>query len=135
MNPDVWIFIGGTYCMAFVIFHLLFWKIFKWREDLASLSFINQAVMQVLNISLTIAFFIFGYISLFHASELQTTSLGRSLLLLISIFWLLRAIQQIMFFGMKNKISILFFIIFVAGFVIYLVPYINLYQPPNSPRF
>ncbi|MCK4894277.1 MAG: hypothetical protein KAT07_09935, partial [Calditrichia bacterium] len=91
MNADIWILTGGLYCLGFVIFHLTFWKLFKWQEDLTSLTFINRAVMQVLNLSLTFAFFIFGYISLFHAQELQTTSLGTSLLLLISIFWLLRA--------------------------------------------
>ena len=121
------IIIGGIYCLAFVIFHLTFWKLFNWREDLASLTFINRAVMQVLNISLTVAFFIFGYISLFHVQELQTTSLGRSLLLLISIFWLLRAIQQIIFFGLKNRLSLIFFLVFMAGFAIYLIPSIILF--------
>ena len=130
MNADIWILTGGLYCLGFVIFHLTFWKLFKWQEDLASLSFINRAVMQVLNLCLTFAFFIFGYISLFHTQELQTTSLGRSLLLLISIFWLLRAIQQILFFGLKNKVSLIFFMVFFAGFVIYLFPFIKTLQSP-----
>ena len=130
MNADIWILTGGLYCLGFVIFHLTFWKLFKWQEDLTSLTFINRAVMQVLNLSLTFAFFIFGYISLFHAQELQTTSLGTSLLLLISIFWLLRAIQQILFFGLKNKVSLIFFMVFFAGFVIYLFPFIKVLQSP-----
>ena len=86
MNVELWIITGGIYCLGFVIFLLTFWKLFNWQEDLASLTFVNRAVMQVLNLSLTFAFFIFGYISLFHVQELKTTSLGRSLLLLISMF-------------------------------------------------
>lgn len=131
MNTEVWILTGGIYCLGFVIFHLTFWKLFKWREDLASLTFINSAVMQVLNLSLTFAFFIFVYISLFHARELVTTSLGTSLLLLISIFWLLRAILQVLFFGLKNKVSLILFIVFIAGFVIYLFPFVVSLQSPS----
>jgi hypothetical protein len=128
MNMEPWLLTGGIFCLGFVIFHLTFWKIFKWREDLASLTFINRAVMQVLNLSLTFAFFIFGYISLFHAKELLTTSLGTSLLLLISSFWIFRAILQIVFFGLKNKLSIIFFIIFVVGFTTYLIPFVTTLQ-------
>ena len=126
MNSELWIITGGIFCVGFVIFHLTFWKLFKWQEDLASLTFFNRAVMQVLNLSLTFAFFIFGYISLFHTRELLTTSLGTSLLLLISIFWFLRAIQQILFFGLKNNVSLFLFIVFVAGFTIYLTPFIKM---------
>src|SRR3990170_5730304 len=120
MNIESLIIIGGLYNVAFTIFHLLFWKIFKWKKDLASLSIINRGVMQILNLCLTFVFLIFGYISIFHTKELISTSLGVSLLLLISVFWALRAIEQVVFFGLKNKVSLIFFIIFLTGFVIYL---------------
>ena len=32
---------GGVYCACFVVFHLLFWRIFKWGEDLQSVTFVN----------------------------------------------------------------------------------------------
>jgi len=124
MNIESLIIIGGLYNVAFTIFHLLFWKIFKWKKDLASLSIINRGVMQILNLCLTFVFLIFGYISIFHTKELISTSLGVSLLLLISVFWALRAIEQVVFFGLKNKVSLIFFIIFLTGFVIYLYPFL-----------
>ena len=124
MNIESLIVVGGLYNFAFVIFHLLFWKIFKWKKDLASLSIINRGVMQILNLCLTFVFLIFGYISIFHTKELISTSLGVSLLLLISVFWALRAIEQVVFFGLKNKVSLIFFIIFLTGFVIYLYPFL-----------
>ena len=124
MNIESLIIIGGLYNVAFTIFHLLFWKIFKCKKDLASLSIINRGVMQILNLCLTFVFLIFGYISIFHTKELISTSLGVSLLLLISVFWALRAIEQVVFFGLKNKVSLIFFIIFLTGFVIYLYPFL-----------
>ncbi len=80
----------------------MFRRIFDWGENLKSLSFINRAIMQVSNLSLTFAFVIFGYASLFHTGELLETALGHSLLVLISLFWLLRAIEQVVFFKLKR---------------------------------
>ena len=116
---------GGIYCFCFVAFHLMFWRIFKWRDDLRSLSFLNRAIMQVVNLSLTFAFVIFGYISLLHSKELLHTSLGHSLLILIALFWLFRAIEQIVFFKLKHLGSVVFLFIFLSGAVLYGIPAIN----------
>ncbi|MBT8386019.1 MAG: hypothetical protein KJO12_01285 [Ignavibacteria bacterium] len=125
MNLESVIFAGGIYNIILVIFHLTFWKLFKWKKDLARITFINRAVMQVLNLSLTFVFLIFAYISIFHAQELISTNLGNSLLLLISVFWFLRAIEQTIFFGLKNVISVMFFLFFLLGSIIYLYPFLK----------
>ena len=113
---------GGIYCFAFVIFHLLFWRLFNWREDLRSLSFLNRCIMQVLNLSLTFAFGIFGYISLVNTTELLATPLGKSLLILISLFWFARAVEQIVFFKLEHWGSVAFLLIFLAGASLYGIP-------------
>ena len=122
MSPEAWVITGGVYHVGLIIFHLFFWKLFRWQEELSKISFINRAVMQVMNISLIFIFFIFAYLSLFHTVELLATSTGRTLLILISLFWLLRALQQILFFGLKSRISVFFTLVFFGGFIIYLIP-------------
>jgi hypothetical protein len=122
MEIQLWAIIGSIYNLGLITFHLLFWKIFNWKEDLSSLSFINRPVMQILNISLTYIFFIFAYITFFHSNELITTSMGNTLLGLISLFWLFRALEQFWFFGWKNNISLLLFLFFMIGCIIYLLP-------------
>ncbi len=69
--------------------------------------------MQVLNLCLTFVFVIFAYVSIAHAGEMTSTPLGRSLLLLISLFWYLRAAEQIWFFGLRKPLSILFLLFFL----------------------
>ncbi len=113
---------GGIYCIGFVVFHLLFWRIFKWNEDLRSLSFINRAIMQVVNLSLTFSFIIFGYISLVHTNELLSSSLGQSLLILIALFWLARSIEQAVFFKLNHWGSFAFLLIFLTGSMLYGIP-------------
>ena len=119
---EIVIKVGGMYCFAFVVFHLLFWRLFNWREDLRSLSFLNRNIMQVLNLSLTFAFVIFGYISLVHTTELLVTPLGKSLLVLIALFWLARAVEQVVFFKLKHWGSIAFLLVFLTGGSLYGIP-------------
>ena len=117
--------VGGIYSFGFVVFHLMFRCIFNWKEDLRSLSLLNKAIMQVMNLSLTFAFVIFGYISLFHSAELIGSSLGHSLLTLIALFWLLRAVEQVVFFKLKHWGSVIFFLIFLLGAALYGIPAAN----------
>ena len=125
MNAHVVIKIGGFYNIAFFIFHAMFWKIFGWDNELPKLTHINGAIMQVINLCLMFCFFIFGYISLFHTSELNTSKIGRTLLLFIVLFWMVRAIEQLVFFSYTSPVSIAMFILFLLGSSIYAYPLIR----------
>ncbi len=120
---EVIILIGGIYNLAFAIFHLFFWRLFQWKKDLSKLTFINRSVMQILNLCLTFVFLLMAYISFFYVSELRATDLGKTLLIGFSLFWLLRMIEQVIFFGIRNSISIVLTVIFLLGSVIYLIPF------------
>ena len=43
------IYVCGFFNIAFAVFHILFWKVFHWKNDLKQLSFTNKAIMQILN--------------------------------------------------------------------------------------
>ena len=119
---EIMIFVGGVFNLGFAIYHIMFWRLFRWREDLASLRHINRSVMQVLNLCLTFVFLVMAYVSFFHTSELIQTSLGKTLLIAFSLFWFLRMIEQVVFFGTKNKMSVAFTLVFLLGSAIYLLP-------------
>jgi len=116
------IFTGGLFNLGFAVFHLMFWRLFHWKEDLASLTFVNRSVMQILNLCLTFMFLVMAFVSVFHQSEMISTKLGNMLSIAFSLFWFLRMIEQIIFFGIKNKVSIVFTLVFLVGSVIYLLP-------------
>jgi len=116
--------VGGFYNITLVVFHVLFWRIFDWKKDLQSLTILNRAIIQVLNISLTIVFVVFAYISFVHTEELLNSKLGFSIVILMSLFWFARAFQQIVFFKLKHWVSWAFFAYFVLGGVIYAIPVI-----------
>ena len=119
--------IGGLYNIALVIFHLLFWKLFNWADDLRSLSVLNRTIMQVMNLSLVVVFLMFAYLSLVHTAELFSTTLGRALLLSIAVFFMLRAIMQVTFFRLQHWGSVAFLIFFLVGGALYGIPAISAY--------
>jgi len=137
MNESLVVF-GGFFHLGFVVFHLFFWRIFKWKparrseyfsileggKDLASLSYINRAVMQILNLCLTFVFLAAGFISIFYAHDLVSTNLGKILIISISLFWLIRFIEQIIFFGLRKKLSVILSVLFALGSIVYIVPII-----------
>jgi len=116
---------GRVYTVVLIIFHVFFWRIFRWPETLMSLNSVNRATMQVLNISITFIFFIFAYISFTHTDELLNTALGRTMLVLISMLWLFRAVLQIIFYKWKHKASVALALYFLLGAFLYGLPVVT----------
>ena len=114
--------IAGAYCIIFVAFHLSFWKIFRWKADLQRLTPVNRAIMQVLNLRLTYVFLTIGIALFLFQTDFVGSGLGKFLLFAMSIFWLMRAIEQIVFFSRTSIVSWVFVIIFLGGSVVFLIP-------------
>ena len=118
---------GVIYNLALVVFHLLFWKLFNWQDELHNLSVLNRATMQVMNLCLVVVFLMFAYLSLVHTDQLYSTTLGRALLLSIAVFFMLRAALQVVFFRLQHWISYAFLVYFIAGGLLYGIPAISAY--------
>jgi hypothetical protein len=110
---------GGVYDLGFAIFHLTFWKVFRWKKDLANVSRLNSGIFQIINLCLTFIFFLMAYVSFFHINDLLTTGLGMALLIGFALFWLLRMVEQIIFFTLRKRTSVMFTIVFLLGCLIY----------------
>lgn len=113
------LYIGAFYHLAWAAFHLSFWKLFNWKYELESLTTINQNVMQILNLRLIYVFLVVAALSFFCADELLGERLGKVLLFAVALFWLMRAVEQIIFFGLKNRFSIAIFVVFLLGAGLY----------------
>lgn len=118
------VFICGIYSFLFGVFHLFFWKFFKWKKDLVKLSQVNRGIMQILNIQMVFVFFSMGSICLFFNNEILETTLGKAFFLVNSGFWGIRLINQFCFLRINNyKMHLLTFIFFI-GFILFLLPVI-----------
>ena len=114
---------GGYASLGWLVFHLCFWWLFEWRAELRRLSFTNRNVMQILNLCLSFVFALFAFLSLRHTEEiLGPTPLGRTALAGIGGFWLLRFVEQPLFFGFTWP-SIVFSLLFALTSACYLLPW------------
>lgn len=118
-DAELLLLIGGIFHFAMVIFHLLFTRIFRWDQALPALDFINRQLMPVMNLCLTFGFLEVGYLSFAYADELLSTALGHVVLVAIALFWLWRAILQILFFRLRHWVSWGFLGLFLGAAALY----------------
>lgn len=83
---------------------------------------VNRAIMQILNIQLICVFLLTAFLCIFYNSELHNTSLGKAFLAGMSIFWLIRAIEQMVFLPINNKYVHLLTVLFMAGCILFFLP-------------
>ncbi len=124
MSKDTLIIIGGIHSLLFAIFHIGFWKIFNWRTELKKLNVPNRVIMQISNLCLIYFFLFVAFICFFFTKELYASNLGNVFLCGISLFWFARAIEQIIFLPVNKMFVHVLTVLFVAGFIIFLLPVI-----------
>lgn len=110
---------AGCYNLAFAIFHLLFWRLFRWPQQLPRLNAANAGIMQVLNLCLAYVFVVAAMLCFWFGAELGGTELGQFVLVALAIFWAARAVYQPMFFGLSHPFSVALFGIFILGAAIH----------------
>jgi len=117
------IIICGIYSIAFGLFHILFWKIFRWKKELIKLHFSNRAIMQILNLRMIYLSFFVGFLCFYFTEDLLNTPLGKAFMIGMSIFWLGRTIEQFMFLRVNNRYVHLLTVIFLGGAVLFSLPF------------
>lgn len=122
MNKTFLLYICGFYNLSFAVFHIYFWKIFKWKEDLKRNSIANRAIIQILNIRLIYVFILMAFIYLFYPEQLVITELGLVLLIGFLGFWTGRFIEQLIFLRVKSKMASILTVILFIGIIIHLMP-------------
>jgi hypothetical protein len=111
------VFAVGIYHLGFALFHLGFWKLLRWKEELARLGHVNRAVTQILNLCLTYFFFAFAVLAFVFPEGLSDAVLA-----ILAGFWLLRAVEQVVFFRRLGAgTNVAFVALFLVGAALPLV--------------
>lgn len=114
--------ICGIYNIAFALFHVGFWKIFKWKFELKKLNFANRAIIQILNIQIIYYFILTAIICFVFPLEFVNTIFGKLFFIGTSIFWSIRTIQQFIFLNINDNRVHLLTAIFLIGAVLFFLP-------------
>lgn len=122
MEPNDFLVIGTIHSLGFAVFHVFFWKIFRWKEDLKRVSLASRAILQIANLRLIYLFICMAALTFFFSAELLHSSLGRWILIGISGFWWGRLIEQFVFLRVNSPMVHILSVFFFAGGVLYLIP-------------
>jgi hypothetical protein len=118
--------IGGLCSLLWGLFHISFWILLDWKNELIKLAELNSNVMQMLNIGIVVFLLSFGFILLVYRKEILNSALGRAVLVVFALFWLARLVGEFVFPGG----SLLLGLILLACVLIYLIPALT----PESRR-
>jgi hypothetical protein len=127
MSDDVLLALCAAHSFAFAAFHLAFWRLFDWREQLPRLSLANRAILQIANLRLVYLFLGIGTLCVVFRAELPATPLGRALLLGMAGFWLGRLIEQFVFLRVHRWLLHLLSALFVLGIALFAWPVLRTY--------
>jgi hypothetical protein len=116
MESSSWVYAAAGFNAALALFHFGFWRLFRWKEELARLHPANRGVVQVMNIMLAAFLLLLSAVQVLNAAELTSSPLGRLLQAGIAGLWVLRAALQPVFWPTVPKaVNIAFFGLFLLG--------------------
>lgn len=129
MLDRILLYIGGGLNVAGLLFHLMFWRIFHWNEELGRLSIVNGKIMQLLNISAICVFGMFAWLSFVHTNELLKKGMGASLLGWIAGFFVVRLVAGI---ALGERAPLLFLVLVLYA-ACYAVPFMRVLSRKQEP--
>lgn len=116
--------IGGIINVLLGVFHILLGISINHSTSLTDS---DKALMQVFNIGSILMVFFFASVSIVFVQELHSSKLGKSIIIFISLFYFIRAVEEPIFFNFSLPI---FGLCIVVG-IIYLA---SLFIPTGNKR-
>lgn len=113
---------GAVINLLFGAFHMWLGTVIQTSDSFARAPEMRP-LMLVLNISTALLILLFAYASFFCKKDLLTTRLGKSILVLAALFYLLRAVEEIIFFKFSFVIFIPCTLIGVMYIALLFLPY------------
>lgn len=131
IDPELLIKIGGVYHLICATFHIVFPKIYQWKNKLNKLPPDDfQKIwnsLRLMNACQFIFWIMVAVISWFFSHELVSSTMGKSILSMIVFFWIIRIfIFQPIFIGFSTKLSKLQVLFFSFGLILFFIPWINI---------
>ena len=123
----------GVLLIVLAFLHIGFSKYFNWKEELSSLSLINQQMMKVHTFFIAFVVFLIGVLCFTSTEEIIETNLGRKIAFGLSLFWFVRLVFQFFVYSpvlWKGKIfetimHVLFTLFWVYLSTVFFIIYLN----------
>ena len=121
LEPTALVHAAGWLNVVAAVFHLGFWRLFRWPQSLGDLNSVNRGTLYTMNWTLTYLFGLVGFIFLRTDQAAAHAGTVSWLLYGMSGFFLMRALVHPFYFRLKNPLSLAIFIIALLGSALHLV--------------
>ncbi len=111
--------IGGVLLVVLGLFHLTFWDLFDWGNELPKLSKGNSSLVQMMAICTVCYLTSMGLTLLVCRKDITESRVGKLLLLSLSVFFIVRLILE---FTFRDGNSVKFITIFLLCIAVYTIP-------------
>jgi hypothetical protein len=125
MQGTTWIQLCGVHSLGFAVFHLAFWRIFKWPATLASTTYANRIIIQILNLRISYVFTAMALACFIFPDELLSTALGNAVLATGCVFWIGRTVEQLAFLPRSSKVGNTLIASFITGAILFGIPLLS----------
>jgi hypothetical protein len=114
---------GGVINLLFVLLHLA--MVNGIGIALAPVSADMRAIVHILNIHVAFTMLIFAYLAFFQWRDLLTTRLGHITAIAIALFWFLRGLNQVAFYGLTAPGTLMWVGLCLVFGLLHLIPAIR----------
>jgi hypothetical protein len=123
IEPTTLVHAAGWFNLTAAVFHLGFWRLFRWPQSLGDLNHVNRGTLYTMNWALT---YLFGLLAIvFLCADFASARVGTMswLLLGMSGFYMLRAAAQPYYFRLKHPLSVTVFVFAVIAAVLHFMAF------------
>ena len=113
--------VAGCINLLFLMLHAVFPWLFNWKETLACLDLNNWAILQTFNIIVILMILAMTFFSFRYPSELTSSTLGRPISIVFSLFYFIRIVAEFVYFGYTGLASIVIIALCLIPALVYLL--------------
>jgi len=123
--------IGGIVNLVFSLFHIALGHALISIGTFSCLSLDNRATVYTLNVQVGFTCLAFAHLCFLHRKEMLGSEVATAVLAAIAAFWVLRAVNQVVFHGLSAVDTPFWVIVCLLVSALYLVPILG--KRPASP--
>jgi hypothetical protein len=105
----------ALYQLYFAVFHLRFWKRYRWDFDLRHASEFTRKIVRILSIVLALQLTMYALVLLWFRDGIAANPIGVAVLLQIAAFWAARLVLHFMLFEGWHGRSLRWLSVFALG--------------------
>ncbi len=114
--------IAGAISLLFMIFHFMFYCMFKWESTLSCLSNNNHSILLTYHVISILVLGFMALIPIMQAGVLLASPLKYTILSLFSLFFLIRIVTEFTLFGISGVQSLIIIIMCAIPMIFFTIP-------------